>query len=119
MDIKVDCDYLEKESTNAEIVITYLDNGYLSIRLDYFEWENISTYAKREKNHPDYYYEGIGKLRPRTKKISRTNSGTWKTVRIPVNNINLEGRYQLGADFKLSGVQSDVVIRDVYIREVK
>lgn len=119
MDIKVDCDYLEEESTDAEITITYLDKGYLPIRLDYFEWENISTYAKREKNHPDYYYEGIGKLRPRSKTISRTNSGRWKTVKLNLNNINLEGMYQLGADFKLCGVKSDALVRDVHIKEVK
>ena len=92
---------------------------HFPIKIDYFEWENISTYAKREKNHPDYYYEGIGKLRPRTEYIQRTNTGKWKTVKVNLKNMNLENMFQLGADFKLSGVQSKAFIRDVFVKEVK
>ena len=119
MEVKVKPDYLEEEQTDVEIEITYLDNTYFPIKLDYFEWENISTYAKREKNHPDYYYEGIGKLHPRVEYIQRTNTGKWKTVKLTIHNINLENMFQLGADFKLSGLQSKAFIRDVFVKEVK
>ncbi len=118
MNVKVKPDYLEAESTDVVIEIDYLDKGYYPVKLDYFEWENISTNAKREKNHPDYYYEGIGKLAGKVHYIERTNSGKWKTAKITLRHVNLENMYKLGADFKISGVKSQVAIRDVRVKEI-
>lgn len=119
MQVKVDCDYIEAESTSVEITVEYLDKGYYPIKLDYCEWENHEGYSKRETNFSrDYYYEGIGKINEQVKYIDRTNTGKWKTAKLTIHHMNLENMYKLGADFKLSGVNSTAEIRNVSIKEI-
>ncbi len=120
MQVKVDCDYLEKESTSAEITVTYLDKGYYPLKIDYCEWENHEGYSKRESGFTkEHYYEGIGKIKEKEVYLERNNTGKWVTKTVTLHHMNLENMYKLGADFKISGVQSTAEIRDVYIKEVK
>ncbi len=119
MNIKVDCDYLEKESTDIEVEITYLDNGYFPVKIDYCQWEKIITDPKKVNNFSDYYYEGIGKLSPEVHYIERNNSGKWKTAKVVLTNVNMENPYKLGADLLISGVKSTLGVRSVEVREIQ
>lgn len=82
--------------------ITYLDEGKMPILVKYTD--AILTpqdYANQENQ---------------VIQIRRNNTGTWKTVSVPLKRASLYNSGKHLTDFVISGLYSDVVVKDVKVR---
>ena len=97
-------DVIWGRNMNVSIEITYLDNSTSPIQLDFIRWNN----------------KGINQhLSRRSTTINRTGKGGWNTATITIDDINLDNMEYLGTDFRLYGTVSDIVIKEIKVKEVK
>ncbi len=96
-------DYVWGTEVDVTFSITYLDNGISPMKLEYIKWnENGIT------EHFSRRYETI----------PRTGKGGWKTVDVTLKDVNMDNVELLGTDVKLSGAVSDIIIKEITVKEI-
>lgn len=91
-------DVLTQADSHVSLVVSYFDNGYEPVHVDYNSVEGLTADS-------DY----------RTARFFRTNTNTWKTVCLPLWDAAFAGKQFYGSDFRINN-QSNA---PVHIRRVE
>ena len=100
MPILVMPDYIDEENLDVTVSVTYKDDAKNPIKLTYYTFKTIGGINRPEK----HYYE-----------IERTGTDKWKTIDIKLEDVGVDNMGDLGMDFVLTPVASDMKIRSVEV----
>jgi len=84
--------------------ITYLDNGVSPMKLEYVVWKDNTINQHLFKRYIT---------------IKREGKGGWKTAEVTLRGINMDNTEMLATDVKLSGSASELIIKEVTVKEAK
>ncbi len=104
MPILVKPDYIDESGIDVTVSITYKDESINPIKLTYYTFKNVGG----RNRSMEFDYE-----------IPRENTGKWKTIDITLENIGVDNQGDLGMDFILTPIASDMKIRGVEVKKIE
>jgi hypothetical protein len=103
---QVDNGFYFNQPRPVTLSITYFDEGYQPVSIDYDTAQCGSTF-------------NAGKMYRRIDLATRGNTLTWKTAKIQISNATFAGNQNGGADFRLATGTSPLIINEVRIGNVR
>lgn len=102
MKVNVKKEALYEESADIKLTVEYLDDGAAPIRINYNTWHVLPVFNRLVEHNLH---------------IERTNTGKWKTKTFNLENVSMDNMQWLGTDFNISGVNSEVIIKDILVEK--
>jgi hypothetical protein len=103
MKVNAKTEVVYEETADVRVTVTYLDEGYLPIEINYNTWHVLQVHNR---------------LTSYSKYIERNNTKKWKTASFILEDASMDNMEWLGTDFKVMGVKTNAKIKSIEIEKL-